>query len=52
MKHNENVRKIADQYAQSKGLKLDHNSRPEKVNPEHAAKIDLWFRQLERYKNF
>ncbi len=38
-KHNEQVRQVADQYAQSKGLKLNHNIPPAKVDPQNAKKI-------------
>ena len=38
-KHNEKIRQVADQYAQSKGLALNHNIPQTKVDPEHAKKI-------------
>jgi hypothetical protein len=38
-KHNEKIRQVADSYAQSRGLKLNHNIPAAKVNPEHSKKI-------------
>lgn len=37
--HNPTVRAVADSYAQSRGLKLNHNIPAPKVNPENAKKI-------------
>jgi hypothetical protein len=37
--HNQNIRAIADSYAASRGLKLNHNIPQSKVDPENAAKI-------------
>lgn len=38
-KHDQNIRNVADKYATSKGLTLNHNIPMEKVNPENARKI-------------
>ena len=37
--HNPNVRAVADSYAQSRGLKLNHNIPAAKVDPQNAKKI-------------
>ncbi len=37
--HNEQVRQVADSYAQSRGLKLNHNIPKPKVDEKHAKKI-------------
>jgi len=37
--HNDHIRNIADSYAESKGIKLQHDIPKVKVNPEYASKV-------------
>lgn len=45
-KHSEKIRQVADQYASTKGIKLDHNIAPAKVDPAHASKIAQAYHEM------
>ena len=46
VRHSQHIRDIADQYAQSNGLKLNHNIPKAKVNPD---KLKQWKDKLKKH---
>lgn len=49
--HNPNVRAVADSYAATRGIKLNHNIPASKVDPKNAAKIADAYHQAQHTPN-